>query len=72
MQVNPIGVFDKPFVCAYIGIMQVSVFGSGAVGRTMAGLLASRGCQVMMGSRFPNEPGLIDWAKKNACVYRLL
>ena len=41
--------------------MNIGIIGSGAVGRTLGAGFASRGHQVMIGSREPDRPELVEW-----------
>jgi predicted dinucleotide-binding enzyme len=43
--------------------MKVGVLGSGDVGKRLAGGFASRGHEVMLGTRTPGNPELAKWAK---------
>lgn len=44
--------------------MKVGVLGSGDVGRALGRGFASRGNEVMIGSRTPKSPGLVAWSKE--------
>jgi 8-hydroxy-5-deazaflavin:NADPH oxidoreductase len=43
--------------------MKVGILGSGDVGKALGRGFAARGHEVMIGSRSPNSPGLIEWKK---------
>ena len=43
--------------------MKVGILGSGDVGKRLAGGLASRGHEVVLGTRKPDNPELLKWAK---------
>jgi 8-hydroxy-5-deazaflavin:NADPH oxidoreductase len=43
---------------------RVGILGSGDVGQALGSGFASRGYDVMIGSRTPNSPKLVSWAKK--------